>query len=202
MTPYNVNQLTTHAERLLQRRPHNAGSPVSQAINQLIKGCQMAMHSAVLLADENRQLRSENQQRKRKREQRLEYISDGGTLSVAEGTARVKRRREEEEERAKRREEEEWERVKRRREKEEERAERRRLENAEWFKLRREIEEERAKRRREKEDERAKRRREEGERVQRQIEEELSVPGQRAPRRCSKCRSFEHTARTCKIALN
>jgi len=117
MTPYNVNQLTTHAERLLQRRPQNAGSPASQAINQLIKGCQMAMHSAVLLADENRQLRSENQRRKRKREQRLEYISDGGALSVAEGTARVKRRREDEEERAKRRKEEEEERVKRRREK-------------------------------------------------------------------------------------
>ncbi|KAM4067685.1 helix-turn-helix, psq domain-containing protein [Hirsutella rhossiliensis] len=60
-TPCNVSQLTTHVEGLLQRRPENAGTPVSQAINQLIKGCQMAMHSAALLADENRQLRSENQ---------------------------------------------------------------------------------------------------------------------------------------------
>ncbi|KAM4062546.1 DDE superfamily endonuclease [Hirsutella rhossiliensis] len=66
-TPHNVNQLTTHAERLLQRRPQNTDSPVSQAINQLIKGCQMAMHSAALLADENRQLRSENQRRKQRK---------------------------------------------------------------------------------------------------------------------------------------
>jgi hypothetical protein len=28
-------------------------SPTSQAINQLVKGCQMAMHSAVILAREN-----------------------------------------------------------------------------------------------------------------------------------------------------
>ncbi|KAM4064032.1 DDE superfamily endonuclease [Hirsutella rhossiliensis] len=101
-TPCNVSQLTTHVEGLLQRRPQNAGTPVSQAINQLIKGCQMAMHSAALLADENRHLRSENQRRKRKREQRREYIGDGGALSVAEGTAKIKRRREKEEERARR----------------------------------------------------------------------------------------------------
>ncbi|KJZ68819.1 hypothetical protein HIM_11793 [Hirsutella minnesotensis 3608] len=194
-TPYNVNQLTTHAERLLQRRPQNTDSPVSQAINQLIKGCQMAMHSAALLADENRQLRSENQRRKQRKEQRREYIGDGGTLSVAEGTVRIKQRREEEEERVKRRRVEEEERTKRRREKDEERAkrrqegeeraERRRQENEEWFKLRREKEEERVKKQRAKEDERAKRRREEGERDQRLIEEELSVPRQRAPPRCN-----------------
>ncbi|KAH6879861.1 hypothetical protein B0T10DRAFT_464392 [Thelonectria olida] len=137
----------------------------------------MAMHSAALLADENRQLRSGNLRQKQKKEQRREYISDGGTLSVAEGTARIKRRREEEEERVKRRREEEEERVKRRRVKEEERVKRRRV----------------------KEDEQTKRRREEEERVKRRIEEEqeLSAPRQRAPPRCSKCRSFEHTARTC-----
>ncbi|KAM4062452.1 helix-turn-helix, psq domain-containing protein [Hirsutella rhossiliensis] len=139
----------------------------------LIKGCQMAMHSTALLADENRQLRSENQRRKQRKEQRREYIGDGGTLSVAEGTARIKRRREEEEERVKRRRVEEEERTKRRREKdeerakrrqeEEERAERRRQENEEWFKLRREKEEERVKKQRAKEDERAKRQREEEE---------------------------------------
>ncbi|KJZ68300.1 hypothetical protein HIM_12308 [Hirsutella minnesotensis 3608] len=186
-TPYNVNQLTTHAERLLQRRPQNTDSPVSQAINQLIKGCQMAMHSAALLADENRQLRSENQRRKQRKEQRREYIGDGGTLSVAEGTVRIKQRREEEEE--------EEEQVKRRRVEEEERP-KRRHEGEERAERRREKEEERAKRRQEGE-ERAKRRRQENEewfklrrereeeRDQRLIEEELSVPRQRAPPRCN-----------------
>ncbi|KAM4061786.1 DDE superfamily endonuclease [Hirsutella rhossiliensis] len=178
-TPHNVNQLTTHAERLLQRRPQNTDSPVSQAINQLIKGCQMAMHSAALLADENRQLRSENQRRKQRKNSAV------NTLATAV-LYRIKQRREEEEERVKRRRVEEEERTKRRREKDEERAkrrqegeeraERRRQENEEWFKLRREKEEERVKKQRAKEDERAKRRREEG-RDQRLIEE-LSVPRQ------------------------
>ncbi|KAM4055681.1 DDE superfamily endonuclease [Hirsutella rhossiliensis] len=164
-TPHNVNQLTTHAERLLQRRPQNTDSPVSQAINQLIKGCQMAMHSAALLADENRQLRSENQRRKQRKNSAV------NTLATAV-LYRIKQRREEEEERVKRRRVEEEERTKRRREKDEERAkrrqegeeraERRRQENEEWFKLRREKEEERVKKQRAKEDERAKRRREEG----------------------------------------
>jgi hypothetical protein len=119
-TPCNVNQLKTHAERLLERRPQILDSLFSQAINQLIKGCQIAMHSAAILADENRQQRSGNLRQKQKKEQRREYISEGGTLSVAEGTARIKRRREEEEERVKRRQEEEEERVKRRIEEEQE----------------------------------------------------------------------------------
>ncbi|KAM4067167.1 DDE superfamily endonuclease [Hirsutella rhossiliensis] len=184
-TPHNVNQLTTHAERLLQRRPQNTDSPVSQAINQLIKGCQMAMHSAALLADENRQLRSENQRRKQRKEQRREYIGDGGTLSVAEGTVRIKQRREEEE-RVKRRRVEEEERTKRRREKDEAgqaTTRRRRAGRATATRERGMVqatarkEEERVKKQRAKEDERAKRRREEGERDQRLIEE-LSVPRQ------------------------
>ncbi|EJP61993.1 transposase-like protein [Beauveria bassiana ARSEF 2860] len=66
-TPYNINQLATHTDALLQRWPQIQDSPVSQAIYQLIKGCQMAMHSAILLADENCQLRSENQRQNGKR---------------------------------------------------------------------------------------------------------------------------------------
>lgn len=171
-TPYNVRQLTTHVEELLQRRPQNRGSPVSLAINQLIKGCQMAMHSAALLADENTQLRSEHQRRKRKREQRREYISDGGALSVAEGTARVKRRREAEEEQVKRRQGKQ-ERAERRRAKEDERLRRLRARDEQ---TRQQLIEEQARR---------------------QTEEELCVPRRRAPPRCSKCRSLEHNVRTC-----
>ncbi|KAM4061942.1 DDE superfamily endonuclease [Hirsutella rhossiliensis] len=137
-TPHNVNQLTTHAERLLQRRPQNTDSPVSQAINQLIKGCQMAMHSAALLADENRQLRSENQRRKQRKnsavntlatavlyrngeKKKKSGLSDGEWKKRRGLSAGERRTR-----RAKRRQEGE------------ERAERRRQENEEWFKLRRE----------------------------------------------------------------
>jgi hypothetical protein len=94
-TPYNINQLASHTERLLRHHPQNPDSPVSQAISQLIKGCEIAMHGALFLADENRQLRSESQRQKRKKEQGRTYIANSGTLTVAEGVARVKRRREE-----------------------------------------------------------------------------------------------------------
>ena len=45
----------------------------------------MAMNSAVLLAEENRQLRAENQRQKKKRAKRRSYIATGGALTVQEG---------------------------------------------------------------------------------------------------------------------
>lgn len=44
----------------------------------------MAMHSAVLLADENRQLWTENEREKRKKAQRRSYITQGGVLTIQE----------------------------------------------------------------------------------------------------------------------
>lgn len=104
-TPCNINQLTTHADRLLQFRPHNPDTPVSQALSQLIKGGRIAMHSVVLLADENPQLRSENQYQKKKKITQREFINDDGTLSVAEGQAKIQQRKEEKEAAAMRRRE-------------------------------------------------------------------------------------------------
>ncbi len=45
----------------------------------------MAMNSAVLLAEENRQLRAENERQKKKRAKRRSYIATGGVLTVQEG---------------------------------------------------------------------------------------------------------------------
>jgi hypothetical protein len=45
----------------------------------------MAMNSAVLLIEENRQLQAENQRRKKKRAKRRLYIATGGVLTVQEG---------------------------------------------------------------------------------------------------------------------
>ena len=45
----------------------------------------MAMNSAVLLAEENRQLRAENERQKKKRAKRRSYIAIGGVLTVQEG---------------------------------------------------------------------------------------------------------------------
>jgi hypothetical protein len=48
-TPYNINQLATHTERLFQHHPQNPDSPVSKVISQLIKGCEIAMRNASFL---------------------------------------------------------------------------------------------------------------------------------------------------------
>ena len=48
----------------------------------------MAMHSAVLLTEENRQLRAENERQKKKRVKRRSYIATGGVLTVQEGLNR------------------------------------------------------------------------------------------------------------------
>ena len=46
------------------------------------------MHNAVLLAEENRQLRAENEKQKRKRATKRSFIQSGGVLTVQEGLER------------------------------------------------------------------------------------------------------------------
>jgi hypothetical protein len=53
-------------------------------VNQLVKGCQLAMNSVVLLIGENENLRTENQRQKRKRVQKRSFIAKGGILIGAE----------------------------------------------------------------------------------------------------------------------
>ena len=48
----------------------------------------MAMHNAVLLTEENRQLRAANERQKKKRAKRKSYIAVGGVLTVQEGLNR------------------------------------------------------------------------------------------------------------------
>ena len=86
-TPHNVAQLEQQVKAIkdyLQCRSKSPPSPTDAAINQLVKGCQMAMHSAVLLADENEKLRAANDRQKRKRAVRKKQISKKITLTVAE----------------------------------------------------------------------------------------------------------------------
>jgi hypothetical protein len=49
----------------------------------------MAMHSAILLTEENRQLRTANKRQKKKRAKRRSYIATGGVLTVQEGVERA-----------------------------------------------------------------------------------------------------------------
>jgi hypothetical protein len=81
-TPYNTSQLELQARAI-----ETACLPTltNRALNQIVKGCQLAMNSAVLLAEENRQLRAENQRQKKKRAQKRAYIAKGGVLTIGDG---------------------------------------------------------------------------------------------------------------------
>ena len=90
-TPHNIHELglqATAIQGFIQRRTAGSTSPTDQAIRQLVKGCQLAMHSAVLLADENKKLRTANEQQKKKRAVRRSYIARGGVLTIQEGLDR------------------------------------------------------------------------------------------------------------------
>jgi hypothetical protein len=90
-TPHNTAQLELQTKAIkdyIKRRTHSPPSPTDLALNQLVKGCQMAMNSAVLMAEENRQLRAENERQKKKRATRRSYIATGVVLIVQEGLDR------------------------------------------------------------------------------------------------------------------
>jgi hypothetical protein len=43
---------------MLKQYTHSPPTPTKQALNQLVKGCQLAIHSAVILAQENQDLQA------------------------------------------------------------------------------------------------------------------------------------------------
>ena len=68
-------------------------SPLSlteQALNQLIKGCEIAMNSAVLLTSQNKKLFTKNQHQKQKKAQRQSYIAKEGVLSGTQAQSLIK----------------------------------------------------------------------------------------------------------------
>lgn len=86
-TPHNMAELdlqTKAVKGLIRYRTQTPPSPTVHAINQLIKGCQMAMHNATLLAAENRKLRAANEKVRKKREKRKTYVGKGGSLTALE----------------------------------------------------------------------------------------------------------------------
>ena len=95
-TPHNLTDLESQVrtiKTLLKRRTHRPLSSTDRALNQLVKGYQMAMYSAVFLTSENRELRAVNKSRKRKRGKARTYIADKGVLIGEEGYSRAKKRR-------------------------------------------------------------------------------------------------------------
>jgi hypothetical protein len=84
-TPHDTAQLALQANAIKRTA---LPTPTNRALAQLVKGCQLAMNSAVLLAEENRQLRSENKRQKKKRAKRRAFIATGGVLTIQEGLDR------------------------------------------------------------------------------------------------------------------
>lgn len=94
-TPHNIHELQHQTELIksyIKRRTHTPPSPTEQALNQLVKGCELVMHSAVILASENEKLRAENARQKKKKAQKRTYIARGGILTVADGLGLIEQR--------------------------------------------------------------------------------------------------------------
>ena len=84
-TPHNVVELEkqfTLIKELLKRRSHSPPTPTDRALHQLVKGCQMAMQNAVLLAIENTNLKRVHEKQVRKRKLKRRYISKATVVSI------------------------------------------------------------------------------------------------------------------------
>ena len=84
-TPRTINQLQKQARLVQDLLRRSSQSPTTQAVSQLIKGCQLAMTSATILAVENKKLQQAVQRRQRKQQQRRQYIASGGALQAQDG---------------------------------------------------------------------------------------------------------------------
>ena len=84
-TPHTVDQLQKQARLVQGLLRRSSQSPTTKAVGQLVKGCQLAMTSATILAVENRKLQQAVQRRQRKQHQRRQYIASGGALQAQEG---------------------------------------------------------------------------------------------------------------------
>ena len=87
-TPQNLRQLGKQAstiKKLLRQRTQSPSSPTKTALGQLIKGCEMAMNSGVLLAKENQDLQAANEKRLQKKRRSRQRIDAKDGLSVQEG---------------------------------------------------------------------------------------------------------------------
>jgi hypothetical protein len=91
-TPLNDAQLLKLAssmEVLLRTRSGSSLSPLNRAINQLIKGCLLALQGAVILAKENSDLRAENGKMEPKRARVRRQMPSAEGHSVLEASASI-----------------------------------------------------------------------------------------------------------------
>jgi hypothetical protein len=86
-TPQTLKQLRRQAasvQKLVKERSQSPPTPVDTALGQLVKGCQLAMQSATILAKENQDLRAANKKKRQKRTRSTRQIAHESSLSVQE----------------------------------------------------------------------------------------------------------------------
>ena len=84
-TPFTEKELRRQAssiKALLCTRSRSPPSPSDCALNQLVKGFRLTMQGAILLANENKELRAANEKQKQKRARSRKQILAEGGLSV------------------------------------------------------------------------------------------------------------------------
>jgi hypothetical protein len=91
-TPHNILELQKQTQLLkqcLSQQDQSPPTPTERALDQLVKGCEIAIHNAKILASYNQQLLAENKRQKQKRAQKKSYIAKGGVLSGAEAQSLI-----------------------------------------------------------------------------------------------------------------
>ncbi len=92
-TPHDLTQLDLQVAAIKDYfMAQQIPSLINRAMDQLIKGCQMAMHNTVLLSSENEKLRAANERQKQKKKEKRTQLATGGTLTVAQGRERIQER--------------------------------------------------------------------------------------------------------------
>jgi hypothetical protein len=92
-TPATVAELLKQADSIrafLKQRSKSPPSPSQIALNQLIKGCQIAMQNGILLEQENQDLRTANAVVKQKRARTNRHIAYQAGVSVQEAQERIR----------------------------------------------------------------------------------------------------------------
>jgi hypothetical protein len=88
-TPHNIQHLGKQASSLkkfLTKGSQSPSRPSKEALEKLIKGCEIALYNAALLAKENHDLRLGNEKEKQKRKRSKRPMTPNESLSVQEAT--------------------------------------------------------------------------------------------------------------------
>jgi len=88
-TPRNLAQLEKQLQ-LVQKALQRTSQSPTEPLDKVVKGCQLAMSGAALLAQENRELRAANERLQKKRRVKRRYIQNGGILEVQEARDLIK----------------------------------------------------------------------------------------------------------------